>query len=127
MEESDLKLTYFGGVLKKTYYTPDGREIKTPPAMRGYVNKTTGEEGVRDANFDKGWLENPPENPKPHCKGCGKWHDTLEEVEKCMFMRQSDNEKWAKEKLEEDRIDKLENDLADIKSMLSKILEVKNG
>ena len=125
METSDLTVSYFGGVLKKTYWTPDGRRIDTPPAMRGTINKATGKEGVRDANYDKGWLDTLPDNLKPHCNGCGDWHDTQDEVVECIKRKNTDNKKWAKAKPEapDDRIEKLENDLTDIKSMLTKILE----
>ena len=119
---------YSDGVLKKTYWTPDGRKIRTPPAMRTYINRETGEEGIRDANYDKGWLEQQPQNPKPHCPGCDRWHDTEEEVKACIEKNKKFSRYWdkkAKKQQEEDigdRVDKLEDDISEIKDMLKKVL-----
>ena len=77
---------YLDGIPRKKYWTPDGREIRAIPAWRDYniiENGKRKQGGTRDANYDKGWLESPPQNPVPYCKYCDRWHDTQEEVDKC--------------------------------------------
>lgn len=77
-----------GGIRKKVYYTPDGRKILAVPCIRTWVRKDEKgkvvDTGERDANYDKGWLERPPENPKLYCRGCDRWHDTQEEIDACI-------------------------------------------
>ena len=75
-----------GGQPRKTYYTPDGRKIRAIPSMREYQMKHedgTMETGERDANYDKGWLDQMPTVLKLYCKHCDKWHDTEKEIEDC--------------------------------------------
>ena len=76
-----------GGLLRRTYYTPDGRIIKAIPQIRGYVKRDKDgkviESGERDANLDGGWLSQMPQVKKLFCKTCDRWHDTLKEVAEC--------------------------------------------
>ncbi|MBU2064011.1 MAG: hypothetical protein KKF93_06435 [Candidatus Omnitrophica bacterium] len=87
-----------GGVYKKKYWTPDGREIMAVPSIRTYRVKDNGNttEGIRDTNYDKGWLDRPPENPKLRCISCDKWHDTQIEVDKCLTNKKKNEDKWMK-------------------------------
>jgi len=76
----------WGGQPRKTYYLPDGRIEKAIPAWREWERKNpdgTRETGTRDANYDRGWLDAPPAEPKLTCKWCGQWHDTEEEIAEC--------------------------------------------
>ena len=129
----DLKPKYFGGVLKKTYYTPDGREIKTSPAMRTFANPATGEGGIRDANYDKGWLDQPPVNPLPYCTACDKWHNTQEEVDKCIAARKKAAKIWERKANKENgesmekRVTGLEDSLKRIENLLVKALGDEGG
>jgi len=125
---------YHDGVLKKTYYTPDGRTIKAPPSMRNYIIKGTNEGGIRDANYDKGWLETMPSELKPYCGGCDKWHDTQEGVDECISKKAMSNKRWeknAKKDVNTDEIDgrvkALEKSMANIENLLTKLVENNNG
>lgn len=87
-----------GGIPRQTYWTPDGRKVQGIASWREYNLKddegnVTGS-GVRDANLDKGWLLQPPTEKKPYCAGCDKWHDTEEEVIKCIAEREESTRKW---------------------------------
>ena len=77
-----------GGVHIQKYYQPDGSEVFRHPNIRGYVKRDANnkviEQGTRDANLDRGLSLAPPEHPKPHCNGCGQWHDTQEEIDACI-------------------------------------------
>jgi len=76
-----------GGPQKVKYYLPDGRIVWAIPGWRGYIRKDAQgkvvESGTRDSNFDRGWLSQPPENPKWTCVYCGDWHDTKKEITAC--------------------------------------------
>jgi len=119
---------YIGGLRKTKYWTPDGREILAIPSMRTWqktkiVNgkkEITGS-GLRDANLDK-WLIEPPQNPKIHCDGCDKWHDTQEEVEKCIEQREVFIKKHSTPEVD-DRIGKVESEVSEIKNMLAELLK----
>jgi len=82
-----------GGLPKTTYYTPDGRTIKTFPDTRERVIKdkqgTVIWHGTVDANLDRGWLMQPPQILKPYCRGCDRWHDTQAEVDKCIATQEA--------------------------------------
>ena len=117
---------YIGGLPRKTYYTPDGRLIRTIPNMREYVKKRDGkviENGIRDANFDKGWLETKPSVLKPYCKGCDCWHDTEAEVAACIMQSKafiSAQEVKAK-KEEADEMANMKKELAELKALVAKL------
>ena len=121
-----------GGLPRKTYYTPDGREIKAIPSLREYAKKDKKgeiiERGTRDANLDKGWLETIPQELKLYCAGCDMWHDTQEEVDACMEKK----DKRIKElggkliKQETDDIDTLKKEVAELRELLQKALGDKN-
>lgn len=131
LQDSGGGYKVWGGVPKKRYWTPDGREIFAVPAIR------TGAYGVRDANYDKGWLEQKPTTLKPYCSGCDRWHDTGQEVEECLARKASERTKademakkeYAKEHPEVDKIQKLEKRIDSMEEMMSKIYKavVKNG
>jgi len=125
-----------GGPQKKRYYTPDGREVWQFPSIRGYAKKNQAgdivEQGTRDANYDQGWLDSPPQNPKLYCKGCDKWHDTQEEVDACIKskkvyltkMQKRAQEELGEENLKEDNeIQELKSEVSELKSMLQQILD----
>ncbi|KKN71821.1 hypothetical protein LCGC14_0416750 [marine sediment metagenome] len=123
-----------GGLPRQTYYTPDGRTIRAIPSLREYVRKKDGkvvETGTRDANFDKGWLPVMPTDLKPHCPHCGEWHDNQEEVDACALeikKRTAWGVRLAKKvrKQESDDITSLKEEVAELKEMLEKALEVKS-
>lgn len=77
----------WGGPRKKRYYTPDGRVMFAVPSEREYQRKDENgkiiEQGIRDANYDKGWLDVMPSEKKLYCQWCDKWHDTEDEIEDC--------------------------------------------
>ncbi len=121
-----------GGIPRRKYWTPDGREIKAIPAMRTYVKRDASkkiiESGTRDANLDQGWLTSKPVNPLPYCSGCDRWHDTQELVNECIRRKEKLHFKFQKLaekelKIEPDRITKLEGDMNEIKNLLKKFLE----
>lgn len=128
-----------GGTKRRRYWTPDGREIWAVPAMRTYrkiANKKIVDEGLRDANLDRGWLLEKPTVLKPYCPACDGWHDTQEEVEACIAKKEAFDSKWAKKaqkmKRQEDggeevdkikaEVSEIKSDMADIKNMLAQLL-----
>jgi|TARA_Y100000310_G_scaffold247250_1_gene252821 hypothetical protein len=129
-----------GGLPRNTYWTPDGRQVQAIASMREYnVKDGDGEvigSGTRDANLDKGWLTSPPQDPKPYCTGCDKWHNTEEEVILCISKKEEDAKKWEeyarKEQNKEqsvviDRVDTLEVDMLEVKGGISEILKLLKG
>ncbi len=117
-----------GGIGKQTYYTPDGRRIRAVPSERDYVLKDKDgkviESGIRDANYDKGWLPIMPRNPAPHCDGCDNWHSTEEEVSICIAKRRDDAEKWEKWAKEKQKGEAFEQG-KEMESMRIEMLELK--
>jgi hypothetical protein len=122
-----------GGLPRQTYYTPDGRVIKAIPSLREYVKKGKNgeavETGTRDANLDKGWLLTPPTELKLYCSGCDMWHDTQEEVDACIAKKKKWVDALGKRaiKQEADDVASLRQEVAELKEMLQKALEVKSG
>jgi hypothetical protein len=121
------------GIIKKTYYTPDGREMRLIPQIRTWVKKDAqGKEiatGVRDANLDKGWLLQKPAVLKPFCKGCSQWHDTEAEVKACI-KKQNTFIKQAELKAKKEEVDKesaLEKKVAELEGMIKKLMETKQN
>jgi len=115
-----------GGIPKHRYWTPDGREILSIPCMR-ITNK--GE--TRDANYDKGWLSEPPKELKLYCPHCDYWHDTEEEVEECgkkVAARKLKFNKWARKQMKGEvkeknkEIDALRSELSELKEMVAKLV-----
>lgn len=127
---------HIGGLPRQTYYTPDGRTIQAIPCMRGYVKRDKDgkaiETGTRDANYDKGWLPVMPTELKPHCPHCKEWHDTQEEIDACGVEIERMAE-WGKklaskyQKQETDEISGLKKEVAELKELVKKSLEVKGG
>ena len=118
------------GQPKQAYYTPDGRKIMAMPDMHGYVKRNAKgkpiEEGVRDVNFDKGWLPQPPVHPVPYCPHCTNWHQTEAEVVQCgekkgAFMAKI--EKEVKDEQPVESISELKAEMTELKSMFKQILE----
>ena len=124
-----------GGLPRQTYYTPDGRTIQAIPCLRDYVKKKDGkvvETGTRDANYDKGWLPVMPTELKPYCPHCREWHNNQEEIDACAVAikkRTEWGDRIAKKfrKQEVDELDGLKKEVAELKEMLEKALEVKGG
>lgn len=118
-----------GGLSKTTYYTPDGRIVRTFPSIREYVRKNNGkvtETGTRDANLDKGWLLFAPTEFKPYCSGCDRWHDTQEEVTACIDRQQKfidEKEREAKKEVA-DKTSELETKVATLEALVKKLMEV---
>lgn len=114
-----------GGQPKSTYWTPDGRVIRAMPDIHEYLYK--GENGLRDANLDKGWLLQKPSELKLYCPHCDYWHDTEGEIKGCKLKHTALIAKHTKKAKKElgglDRIDKLEKDMGEIKDLLKKLLE----
>ena len=125
----DLVVRHYGGIPKKKYWRPDGIIVEAIPAIRGCIDRKTGEESTRDANYDRGWLDYPPEKLKPHCDGCGEWHETLEEVEKCKAKRKLESKKYERIAEEERRgeIDKVNKRIDSIEDSLKDILTILKG
>ncbi len=129
----------WGGPKKKRYFTPDGKEIWAIPAIREFVRKDAEgkviEAGERDANYDQGWLETMPLQPKLSCPTCGKWHDTEEEVNQCKLKRENYLNEWerkakrlAKEtKEEQGEIGELRTEVAELKALLAKMIGGQGG
>jgi hypothetical protein len=126
-------VVHLGGQPKQTYYTPDGRKIMALPDMHTYERRNekgqTIESGVRDVNFDRGWLPQPPQVKKPYCPHCDKWHDSPTEVIQCGEKKGAIISKATKVAevelgiISDTRIDKLESDMSEIKDMFKKLLE----
>ena len=131
----------WGGPQKQRYYTPTGEEVYSIPSWREFTRKGPDgrvlEQGTRDANLDKGWSLSLPTELKVACAGCGKWHDTDGEVDDCIDTRTAQMAQWQKEDAAaraeqnnadvEGRLDKLEEGLSDIKSLLQRALGAKDG
>jgi hypothetical protein len=130
-----------GGPPKQRYFTPSGEVVFAIPSHREYQVKdpATGKvlrKGQRDANLDKGWTLTMPTELKIHCTGCRKYHDTQEEIAECLRLRAINASMWqARVAAEasgpstdtEGRLDKLEEGLSDIKTLLQQALGAKNG
>ena len=126
-----------GGLVKRKYWTPDGREILAVPSMRTYnriKDKKVVESGVRDANLDKGWLLQPPTEPRLYCSCCDKWHDTQEEIDQCCAKKKAFNDRWEKKaramKKNEGgggEIEEIRKDIDDLKDMMKTVLETIRG
>ena len=88
----------WGGPGKRRYFAPDGREVWSTPAMRDFVRRDAEgkviEEGVRDANLDRGWTMSPPTQLMIHCRACDKYHWEEEEVASCMASRKAAAQRW---------------------------------
>jgi len=126
------------GIRRKKYWTPDGREIMAIPSMhtltkRGKDGKLTNETMVIDTNcYYKGWLTEPPTEPKIYCAGCDKWHDTQEEVDTCIAEKKRKMDEWnarSRKMLKKDEdamkddVENLKSEMGEIKDLLSKIIE----
>lgn len=123
-----------GGQPRKKYWTPDGRELLKAPNMRGTTNG-----GVRDANYDFGWLPVKPTELKPYCPYCDKWHDTQEEIKECGKAKKVLESQYAKlakkmrgkETEDKDReidtlkkqIEKQSAEMVEIKALLTKLVK----
>lgn len=127
---------YIGGTKKSKYFTPDGREILSVPAMRTWIKKKDGkvvDSGTRDANLDRGWLLQPPIELKPHCPHCDNWHDTQGEIDACGAKKKAFDNKWAAKAKRmkgnevgevgelKAEVSELKSDMSDIKEMLIKL------
>ena len=131
----------WGGPQKQRYYTPTGEEVFSIPSWREFVRKSSDgkilEQGTRDANLDKGWSLSLPTELKVACPGCSKWHDTQEEVDACVDIKDAQIARWQKEDDDaraeqnnpdvDERLGKLEEGLSDIKTLLQQALGVKDG
>lgn len=123
-----------GGIPRKRYWTPDGREVFGIPSMRTFIIKEGNkviEEGIRDANLDKGWLAEKPKKPKPHCPHCNKWHNTQNEINACGQNKRAFDEEWqkkAKQMQEEPsdlraEVESMKSDMGEIKNMLLELIK----
>ena len=133
-QDSPRVTSVFGGQPKQRYWTPDGRLIMAMPDMREYTHTDRAgkviDSGIRDANYDKGWLPQKPTELKLYCRYCDLWHDTQQEITKCQRRKKAFDAKWSKRAKQEnrqngetndDRISHLENDVGEIKSDLGDI------
>ncbi|KKN49971.1 hypothetical protein LCGC14_0637720 [marine sediment metagenome] len=121
-----------GGQPKTRYFTPDGREIFSAPSWHEYTRKDANgkvlDSGVRDANLDKGWLMQKPERLKLYCPHCDRWHDNENEVAECQRKRDSlmavSAARMKKEQPSDsnDRLDKMEIEMGEIKALLLKLV-----
>lgn len=121
-----------GGQPRRTYYRPDGvpevKIVRNPvhTVYRDADGKTHKAE--LDQYVLKGYSLTPPENPKIHCEGCGKWHDTQKEVTQCKKQRRQwlqRQEKWAQKKLKKnDEVSELKDQVVKLTEMIQ---EMQNG
>ncbi len=128
-----------GGPQKRRYYTPVGEEVWGIPAIRKWVKKEleTGKvlaTGERDANLDRGWLTEPPTELKLACAGCSRWHDTVEEIERCIALRAEKDKEWERKARVQwdqehgsddetsERLDALETGLTRIEGLLEQLV-----
>ena len=97
------------------------------PCMRTYSDGNGG--GTRDANLDKGWLLQMPTELILYCTHCDLWHDTESEIAKCGQKKKASEAKYAriakKETKGDDRVEKLESEMSEIKDMLRQLLREK--
>lgn len=120
-----------GGIPRKTYWTPDGREMKAIPSIREYVKKDKDgkviETGTRDANLDNGWLLSKPQTLKLYCPHCNKWHDTKTQITQCgQTQRKFITLQEAKARKEEqDKTTSMEKKIKDLEAMVNKLMEDK--
>ncbi len=120
-----------GGVPRKIYWTPDGRKIEAIPNIREFVRKKGGkviETGTRDANLDKGWLLEPPKEPKLYCPGCDGWHDTKKQINACV-LKSKRFIRIAGKKAKQEQADEnteLKKRIADLEAKLNKLMEPKS-
>ena len=121
-----------GGIRKQKYYTPDGREILSVPSMREWYKKDAKgnlENGIRDANLDKGWLLQPPQNPALMCPHCDKWHDTVEGIKECHQKKVAFDARWMKRAKKEtnkngdSEVTELKKEVNELKDMVKQLLE----
>jgi len=122
----------WGGQPRKVYYRPDGQMVKSIPAYREWSKVEDGKPitGIRDANYDRGWLDSPPKEPKLTCPHCMKWHDTEAEIAACKVKRDKLIEwgiRYAKkehpEAFKQSEVSELREQIA----RLTKLVEGKNG
>lgn len=116
---------------KQIYWTPDGRKLILAPLWRTWVKRDAKgieiESGVRDANLDKGFLLTKPTELKLYCPHCDYWHNTETEIKECGRKRAAFIKKVTKKAKKEipqngdGRLEKLEQDMAEIKSLLKRI------
>lgn len=130
----------WGGPQKQMYYTPSGEEVWAIPGLRQWVRKDENgrvvASGTRDANLDKGWTTTPPTELKLNCGACSYWHDTEDELVACKEKRDATARAWEKKASAQharetatvdnsdtsDRLDKLEEGMDEIKTMLKQAL-----
>jgi len=112
---------------RQCYYSPDGREeFKIPQ----HHERKDGV--VYDIFLAQGYTLTPPENPKPYCSGCDRWHDTQEEVETCIEKKSkfiSSMNRRAGQELVKERKEK-DTKISDLEARvnkLTKLLEDKLG
>ena len=127
MADTDYKVSgAWGGVPRILYYAPDGTCAEHIPHYR------TRMDGVKyDVLLAKGYSLTPPQNPKPHCAGCGNWHDTQDEVDACIarqkaFMARYESVARKRYKPQQDmdeKIDALEQKI----NRLTELLKEKEG
>jgi len=122
----------WGGQPRKVYYRPDGQVVKSIPAYREWSKKEDGEilTGTRDANYDRGWLDAPPKEPKLTCPHCRKWHDTDEEIAACKVKQQRLID-WGLKYAKQHHPEAFEKtDVADLRAQierLTKLVEANNA
>ena len=122
-------VVHMGGQPKQAYYTPDGRKIMAMPDMHTYEKRDKSgrviEAGVRDVNYDRGWLPTMPNVKKLYCPHCDRWHDEESQVVQCGEKKGAIVKAAMRDvpTPEPDRIEKLESDMAEIKDMFKKLLE----
>ena len=114
----------WGGPQRVTYYAPDGSVREAIPSH------LTDGKGIRyDRMILQGYSLSPPENPKPHCAGCGRWHDTQEEVNACIKKRKTDEKRWEKKahkdvsKGQDKEIQGLRKEVSELKKLMEQLIK----
>lgn len=110
-----------GGPERKTYYAPDGTARLAIPSMRERQDGV-----IYDVLLAQGYTLTPPENPKPHCGGCGKWHNTQGEVNVCIAHKETLKKKWekiARKEHESEEVGGLRAEVSELKEQVSKLID----
>ena len=114
----------WGGPKAVRYYAPDGSVRDSIPS-----HLTDREGNKYDRMILQGYSLTPPENPKLHCDGCGKWHDTIEEVKSCVKLKKAEAVKWERKASQllnkGSDVKKLQDEVSELKNLVKQLLEKK--
>lgn len=120
----------------KTYYLPDGTKVRDYPMdieVSKLINGKRVPCGTRDGNLDKGWLLERPAVLKFRCSMCGKFYDEAIVRDQCEAAHKETaipRDEIARKRgmtqrgeKPDGRIERLEDDMAELKDMLKTLLK----